>query len=57
MDDAWMSVLAPLRQSPQASRPFERRAPGDDQHGWLPSLIALAFLAGTIWLYWLRTGH
>jgi hypothetical protein len=58
MDDTWMSVLAPLSQTPQPPRPFVRRAPGDAaDHGWLLSVIALAFLAGTIWLYWIRTGH
>jgi hypothetical protein len=57
MNDTWMSVLAPLSQSPQTTRPFVRRTPGDGEHGWLLSVIALAFLAGTIWLYWIRTGH
>ena len=66
MVDTWMSVLVPTnatcdapstRRAPGDARPFVRRTPGDDEHGWLLSLIALAFLAGTIWLYWMRTGH
>lgn len=53
-------AAAPLRTARELldqPRPFERRAPGADDHGWLLSLIALAFLAGTLWLYWLQHGR
>lgn len=51
---------APLRSARELlgqPRPFERRSPDANDHGWLLSLIALAFLAGTLWLYWLQHGR
>ena len=45
----------PTFLSSGAMRPYVRRAPGDDDHAWIGALIALAFLAGTLWLFWMRT--
>ena len=52
-----VDILQRLTPPPLPPRPYVRRAPGADDHGVAPSLIALAFLVATLWLYWMQAGH